>query len=445
MKMLLLFVVLSVQLLTSTRSSPGQSTVLTEQVKQQTIDRLAALLPERYAYKEVGPKLQQLLQENLKSGKYASIISPEQFSVAVTKDLRSLNSDRHLALNYSPERPPPTGNNPTSTPLTPEERAREASKFNRQMNFGFKEVRFLNGGIGYVKFDYFDAFLDYSKSVVDASMLFLKNSDAIIIDLRENGGGASQMVGYIEGFFFDKRTLAGRSYDRLTDTTTETFIVPQADDKQLQAIDIFILTSKRTVSAAEGLAYDLKYLRKAVIVGEQSAGAANPGRVTRLNSLYTAFIPNRHGMNIISGTNWEGTGVPVDIACSAEDSLRRAQLEALTRLRQRATTQVQRNRFTQYITYLETAGSRKDLPTKNLLPYVGEYEGGRTVTLKEGRLYYSRVAEAGGELHFISPDVFMLAEGDTRIEFKRDNKGRVVALDSRWSLSDNSAVAQKMK
>lgn len=229
---------------------------VTAELKEQTIKDLAALLPERYAYKELGPKLQLLLLNNLAGGKYNRITSAEEFSEVVTKDLRSLNSDRHLALNYNPASAPAPNN--SVPPPTPEERAKRASQFNRQMNFGFEKVQFLNGNIGYLKFNYFDAYLDYSAPVVDAAMSFLRNCDAIIIDLRDNGGGASQMVGYIEGFFFRERTLIGTSYDRLTDTSSEGFISPQPKEKQIAAGDIYLLTSKRTISAAEALAYDLK-------------------------------------------------------------------------------------------------------------------------------------------------------------------------------------------
>jgi C-terminal processing protease CtpA/Prc len=309
------------------------------------------------------------------------------------------------------------------------------------MNYGFKSVQFLNGNIGYLKFDYFDDYLDYSSPVVDASMAFFKNSDALIIDLRENRGGASQMVGYIAGFFFKDRTLSGRSYDRLTDTSTESFISPQPKDKQLSHLDLYILTSKVTVSAAEALAYSLKYLKNARVIGERSAGAANPGRVSRLNALFTAFIPNRHGINIVTGTNWEGTGVPVDIACSADDALRIAKIEALKRLHLKATEPLQRKKFNNYITYLEKTSLEKELPEKVLRQYAGEYQGGRTITLKNGKLYYAGVAQ----LHFISNDVFMLSEGDVTITFKRGKQNRVDEMEFQWSLKSDSEIARRIK
>lgn len=424
----------------------GQTQLLTAEIKKQTIDDLSALLPERYAYRETGQKLRQLLQQNLRAGKYDSYTSPIDFSIAITNDLRSLNSDRHLALNYSPQAQ--TTNTNTSNPqppLSPEAQAKRASAFNRQMNYGFKNVQFLNGNVGYLKFDYFDAYLDYSSKVVDASMAFLKNSDALIIDLRDNGGGGSQMVGYIAGFFFKEKTLSGTSYNRLDDTTTEEFITPQPKEKQLADVDLYILTSRSTVSAAEALAYNLKYLKKAVVIGETSAGAANPGRVTRINNLFTAFIPNRHGLNVVTGTNWEGTGVPVDIACPAEDALRIARVEALKKLRQKATDPLQQRKFSSYITYLGKTDPEKELSEKTLRQYVGEYQGGRSITLKDGKLYYARVAETGGQLHFFSKDVFMLSDGDVTIKFKRNKQDRVIAMESQWSLSDSPTVAAKVK
>jgi hypothetical protein len=208
---------------------------------------------------------------------------------------------------------------------------------------------------------------------------------------------------------------------------------------------LYILTSKSTVSAAEALAYLLKYLRNATISGETSAGAANPGRVRRLNNLFTAFIPNRHGKNVVTGTNWEGKGVPVDIASPARDALRVARIEALKKLRRKATEPSQQRRFDSYITFLEKTNSEKELPERTLRQYAGEYQVGRTVVLANGKLYYYCVAELGGELHFISPDVFMLSEGDVTITFKRDKQNRVVGMESQWSLVNSPNVATKIR
>ncbi len=150
-------------------------------------------------------------------------------------------------------------------------------------------------------------------------------------------------------------------------------------------------------------------------------------------------------MNVVTGTNWEGTGVPVDIACPAEEALRIARLEALKKMQQKAADSLQQKRFGNYITYLEKTSPEIELPEKLLRQYVGEYQGGRMLTLKNGKLFYTRFAESGGELHFMSTDRFMLAEGDVTIRFKRDKNNRVVEMEYQWSLSSSLAVAAKGK
>jgi len=148
MKKVFVCLTLIVDLLAIAQCCFGQTQPLRAEIKKQTIDDLSALLPERYAYKGIGQKLQQLLQQNLKAGKYDIYNSPQEFSTAVTNDLRSLNRDKHLALNYSPEvQTPNTNPTTTSSPITPEERAKRASAFNRQMNFGFRAVQFFNGNV----------------------------------------------------------------------------------------------------------------------------------------------------------------------------------------------------------------------------------------------------------------------------------------------------------
>ena len=98
-----------------------------------------------------------------------------------------------------------------------------------------------------------------------------------------------------------------------------------------------------------------------------------------------------------------------------------------------------------YITYLERVNPEKELPEKTLRQYIGEYQGGRNISLKNGKLYYARFAETGGQLHFISKDVFMLSEGDVSVTFKRNKQNRVIEMESQWSLSSTPSVATKIK
>jgi hypothetical protein len=419
---------------------------LTQQIKKQTIDTLCSRLPERYAYKEVSEKLANLLQKNLNDGKYSSLAAYEDFSKVITNDLRSLNNDKHLALNYDPQQTPPSTSNQNAPQRSAAERAKNASLFNRQMNYGFKTVTFYPGNIGYIKFDYFDAFPEYSKSIVDASFGFLKNADAIILDLRENTGGASAMVSYIAGFFFDTVTLTGTSYNRYTDSVSNDYVQPAEINMQLLNIPLYILTGSTTISGAEALAYVLKYQKKAVVIGEISAGAANPGRVTRLNKYFTAFIPNRHSMNVVTKTSWEGTGVPVDIMIPATEALLKARTEALISLRNKTTDTVKIKKFNQYIDYVQALKKADNAILPGIAKeYIGKYDDNREIIFANGKLFYKGALQAGGEMVHIKGDLFMTEEGSGTIQFVRNTKRQITALIYTWALLGNQSTSKKLK
>src|SRR5207247_11263591 len=94
---------LIVDLLAIAQCCFGQTQPLRAEIKKHTIDDLSALLPEGYAYKGIGQKLQQLLEQNLKSGKYDIYNYTQEFSTAIRNYLRSLSRAKYLPLNYIPD------------------------------------------------------------------------------------------------------------------------------------------------------------------------------------------------------------------------------------------------------------------------------------------------------------------------------------------------------
>ncbi|MBL0153701.1 MAG: S41 family peptidase [Chitinophagaceae bacterium] len=95
--------------------------------------------------------------------------------------------------------------------------------------------------------------------------------------------------------------------------------------KKLYNKPIYILTSGRTFSGAEELAYDYQNLKRAVIIGETTGGGANP-RVMRADSSFVVFVPNGRAINPITKTNWEGVGVKPDTLVAAPFALYAARL-----------------------------------------------------------------------------------------------------------------------
>ena len=92
---------------------------------------------------------------------------------------------------------------------------------------------------------------------------------------------------------------------------------------------VYLLTSKRTFSAAEEFSYNLKNLKRATIVGENTGGGAHPGREFKLSKNFASFIATGRARSPITQTNWEGTGVAPDVAASADQALNIAQRMAL--------------------------------------------------------------------------------------------------------------------
>ena len=90
-----------------------------------------------------------------------------------------------------------------------------------------------------------------------------------------------------------------------------------------------MLTSAKTFSGGEGLAFLLQELKRAVVIGEVTAGAANPGRPYPAGELFEITVPNGRVLSTIRRANWEGHGVTPDISVPAADAFRVAHLRAL--------------------------------------------------------------------------------------------------------------------
>jgi hypothetical protein len=96
--------------------------------------------------------------------------------------------------------------------------------------------------------------------------------------------------------------------------------------------DVYILTSKRTFSAAEEFTYNLQGLKRATVIGETTGGGAHPGRGYRINDHFMMFVPTGRAINPVTKTNWEGTGVKPDVEVPAEKALETAHRTAQQKL-----------------------------------------------------------------------------------------------------------------
>ncbi|MDF1657890.1 MAG: S41 family peptidase [Verrucomicrobiales bacterium] len=293
------------------------------QTRSQVVEILSNDLVENYVFPDVAKQIVSELESS--KSDYTEITNAEEFADAITKIIQSINNDRHLRVIHSVRKIPVRQKR--SEP-TEEEVRRDQAEMARK-NYGFESVKRLEGNIGYIELR---GFRDHElgEDTVAAAMSFIHNTDALIIDLRQNGGGSPKMVALISSYFFgDQKVHLNSIYWRKGDTTENFFTNESVMGKKYGNKDIYILTSSQTGSAAEGFSYHLRNLDRATIVGETTRGAAHPGDRFRLHEHFSAFIATGRAINPITKTNWEGVGVKPHISTSKEAALDTAIVSAL--------------------------------------------------------------------------------------------------------------------
>jgi tetratricopeptide (TPR) repeat protein len=213
----------------------------------------------------------------------------------------------------------------------------------RNYNHGFKELKMLEGNVAYLDLRMFDP-LNRAKKVADAYMKLLSLSDAVIIDLTHNGGGDPSMVQYLCSYFFDKKIHLNSLYYREGNRTEEYWTLEEVGGKKLVDIPLFIMIGDETFSGAEEFSYNMQTQKRATLIGQTSAGGANPGETRGINKDLSVFIPTGRAINPITNTNWEGIGVQPEILTKKEETFDQA-----VKLAQKAADELRKNKLETYI------------------------------------------------------------------------------------------------
>lgn len=299
---------------------------ISSSTRTEVIEVLIKELDEGYVFPETAKKMEADLKARLANKEYDSVKSSTAFADKLTSDLQSISHDKHLRVRFSIE-PLPVRREKHEP--TAEEIATEQA-FEKRVNYGFNRAERMDGNIGYIELrGFFDP--EAGASTVAAAMSMMSNTDALIFDVRQNGGGEASMVALICSYLFgDKKVHLNDLYFRPDNHTEEFWTNPAVAGKKYDK-DVYILTSSRTFSGAEEFSNNLKVLKRATIVGETTGGGANPGGSVRLNEHFSVFVPTGRAINPITKTNWEGTGVEPDIKVPKEQALKVAYLTALKR------------------------------------------------------------------------------------------------------------------
>ncbi len=398
-----------------------------QKVKQQSVKKISSLLSDNYVFPDIAKKMNEMLQNRLNAGAYDTINDPVMFAEILTADLQSVSNDKHLRVRFSPEdakrllEREKNGTDPDDE--------KHWNEMLKKENYGFKKVERLPGNIGYVDFRNF-ASPDYSRETIASVMKFLENSDALIFDMRLNGGGDPRGVQLICSYLFDDKPVHLNSlYYRPKDETEEFWTLRKIDGKRMTDVPVYVLTSRFTFSGAEEFTYNLKNLKRAVIVGETTGGGAHPGGVMAINEGFAVFVPNGRAINPITKTNWEGTGVTPDVEIKSELALEKAQILALEKLAAKTKDEQQKRTYNWMTESLNAVLNAPVIDDNTLKNYAGTYND-RTITYEGGKLYYQRRGRQKYQMTPMTEDTFMFRDIEYfRLKFVKDALGNVTEVN----------------
>ena len=356
--------------------------------KQAIVDEIATLFNKNYIFAETARKVEEALRAKLKAGDFDKASAAPDFARAVAAVILDVSKDRHTGFAYNPAMAEDLRRlDSRSDEEVRKVRERQLEQARRE-NFGFRKVERLPGNIGYLDFRVF-ASPDEAGPTAIAAMNFLAYCDAIIVDLRQNGGGDPAQIQLISSYLFDEPVHLNDLYARATGSTENYWTLPYVPGAKASQADVYVLTSARTFSGAEEFSYNLQNLKRATLIGETTGGGAHPTNAMIVQRDFILRVPFARAINPVSKTNWEGTGVKPDIACPAAEAFDRAYALALEKLGAKATDPGLKAQYEWILTGEKAKRNPPRLDAKTLMSYAGVY-GERKVTLENGTLFYQR-------------------------------------------------------
>jgi hypothetical protein len=424
---------------------------------RENVGEIAVLISDYYFDAQHAAAIAGDLRREAAAGAFDRFADPDDLAVELTRRLKTSDAHFNVIWESAPGGVANVGPAPTPAGVSagPAMRARTASPtppapsrdmqpvqpqdfetVDRRANFGFRRVERLPGNIAYVELVSV-ANIDFSRAdsparrAADGALSLVRGADAVILDLRANGGGSPSMVGYLVSAFVEPGKDVFNVFHSRGGTESERPGVPYPEP--MLSVPLYVLTSARTASAAEAIAYTLQTCGRAQVVGERSAGAANPGMMFRTPQGFAIFVSTGAPRNPLNGRSWEGDGVRPDTETSDAHALVRAQVLALEGILAGPIGGLERVDAQWALDALRA--SAHPFEAAQLSGYAGTY-GPYAITVAGGALESQRGRQPAIALVPLRKDLFYTAGDPARhFSFVRAHE-RVVALEVRRSRGD---------
>ena len=410
------------------------------------VGELGRVLEDNYYDTELARVIATALERRLGAGEFNDL-DDSSLAQALTRALYDESSDLHFQVGFDPSR---LADNVVSSGDAASEQQAEQEKRDseldqlRKKNYGFRDLRILEGNVGYLAFDYFaDPNLAYP--TLESSMHFLANVDALIIDVRDNNGGYLETAQLLQSFFFSGeepvRFLRYRNQEAGELVEREQWVLPAVPGKRIAETPLYVLTSSVSFSAAEWFAFVLKNLGRATVVGERTAGGAHPVNPFELPYGFSVNVPTGLIQDSVFETDFEGVGVDPDVEVASEQALLRAHELALADLSEKYPARRAELEWWQPLLSARKeahrAGRRSigGLSASTKRQIAGSY-GSRAIFLEGDNLYYSWNGKTKILLTALTETLFRVQGSDDfrfRVRWQGD---RVAALERVFANGD---------
>lgn len=384
-----------------------------------SVDGIASVIEQYYYDAERGSRIASDLRAAAARGEFDGG-SERDLATRLSDRLEPL--DRHFNVSWAPARADDVRISAAPV-LSPEDA-------DRRDNHGIRRAEVLPGNVGYLDLRQFAHFEPEdarapARASIDAALNLLARVDALIIDLRDNGGGSPVMVGYLASAFTPANADIYNTFHLRQRSLSEAPPVPHPSPRL--KVPLYLLTSARTASAAESFAYTLGNAGRAVLVGTATSGAANPGMEIDAGHGFRVFVSTGTPISPKTGKNWEGVGVQPHVAIDASQALDSARMLALDAVLASGlpATEAVDTRWALEALRAETSAPH----ARDTSDYPGEY-GTVGIDHVDGRLRLRRGARPPMPLTALDDDLFTVSGNPAqRVRFQRDGRGQVVALE----------------
>lgn len=300
--------------------SAAAAQALDHKAQQEVVAHLEAALQQNYVFPDRIPAISAELDRRVQ----ANPVEAGRFAESLSQGLVKASEDLHFSVAFDPDEVAADRRAKASGETTTEARR----DVERAANFGFRDARRLDGGLAYIRFDFF-ADPQYAQDTATGAMRFAEGAKGIIFDLRYNNGGVLEMAQLLMSYLYP----AGKEQEFFDYNYTEDGKRVERGQWNLAAVPgqrsgdvpVVVLTGSTSFSAAEWMAFSLQRLGRATVIGEQTAGGAHPVSRVPIDDRFMLQVPIGQIRDPIKGEDFEGVGMTPDLTVPASGALLAAQ------------------------------------------------------------------------------------------------------------------------